>query len=89
MRGALGTAVYCSQSRRELARIALFSGAEEERSVVLRWRVDLDVPARRLRIDNRSASPHSYLRVARVTVLELPEGPRPEDAVATTKAEAS
>ena len=74
---------------RELAQIALFSGAEEERSVVLRWRVDLDVPARRLRIDNRSASPHSYLRVARVTVLELPEGPRPEDAVATTKAEAS
>ncbi len=53
-----------------LGTIELFKGAEEERSVVLRWSLDLERPAGRLRIDNRSASPHSYLRIARVTVLE-------------------
>jgi hypothetical protein len=59
---------------RELSPIGLFSGADEERRVVVRWRMDLDSVAKRLRIDNRSESPHSYLRIARVTVLELPEG---------------
>ena len=37
---------------------------------MLRWSLDLERPAGRLRVDNRSASPHSYLRIARVAVLE-------------------
>lgn len=70
---------------RELERIQLFSGADEEKSFVVRWRVDLESPASRLRIDNRSESPHSYLRIARVTVLELPEGPLPSAPTANSE----